>query len=76
VNFGILPLVFADPADHDRVAQGDVLSIPGARQAVADGATELTVHAGDRRIVTKLDVSKRQRGILLAGGILNQAKQG
>ena len=27
VNFGVLPLTFADPADYDRIDQGDVLAI-------------------------------------------------
>jgi aconitate hydratase len=75
VSFGILPLVFADPADHDRIAEGDTLRLPGIRQAVSDGATEIQIEAGDRKIVGLLDISGRQREILLAGGVLNHARQ-
>src|SRR5947209_3165588 len=35
VNFGILPLELADPADYDRVEQGDVLVLDGIREALA-----------------------------------------
>ena len=35
VNFGILPLVFEDPADYDSIEAGDRLSAAGWRDAVA-----------------------------------------
>ena len=38
------------------------------------GKTDIPVKVGDRIISTKLEVSDRQRKILLAGGILNLAK--
>src|SRR2546421_8583789 len=34
VNFGILPLEFAEPADYDRIEQGDVLVLDGVREAL------------------------------------------
>ena len=75
VNFGILPLVFADPADYEAISQGNKLSFPEIRKMIAVGATEIPVIVEGRQITTILDVSERQRKILLAGGILNQAKQ-
>ena len=75
VNFGIPPLVFADPADYDAIEQGSTITIAGIKDAVAKGETELTVVADGKEIAVRLDVSDRQRRILLAGGILNLAKQ-
>jgi aconitate hydratase len=75
VNFGIPPLVFTDPADYDSIGQGNKISIPGVKRAIADGATEIPISVGGREVVTLLEVSDRQRRILLAGGILNLAKQ-
>jgi aconitate hydratase len=75
VNFGILPLVFADPADYESVQQGSKISIPDIKRAIADGASEIKILVEGRKMVTQLDVSVRQRRILLAGGILNLAKQ-
>lgn len=75
VNFGILPLVFADPADYESIEQDNKISIPDIKRAVADGASEIQILVEGRKVVTRLDVSDRQRRILLAGGILNLAKQ-
>jgi aconitate hydratase len=75
VNFGILPLVFADPADYGAISQGNKLSFPKIRKTIAAGVTEIPVVVDGKQIITVLDVSERQRKILLAGGILNQAKQ-
>jgi len=79
VNFGIMPLVFADPADYDSIDQGDVLAMTGLRGAVPSGdpLTVKNVTKG-RDFEVKLDVTSRQAEILLAGGLLNytKAKQG
>jgi aconitate hydratase len=75
VNFGILPLVFADPADCESIEQNDTISIPGVKDAVAGGNSEIKILVKEREIITRLDISERQRKILLAGGILNLAKQ-
>lgn len=75
VNFGILPLTFADSSDYDLIKQGDLLTLPNVRAAISDGKTDIPVQMGDRTIMTKLEVSDRQRKILLAGGILNLANQ-
>ena len=73
-NFGILPLVFKDPADYDAIEPGAKLVIKQARELVADGAEDIPVHLGDRVIMTRLEVSQRQRDDLLAGGALNRAR--
>jgi aconitate hydratase len=74
VNFGILPLVFANPSDYDAIEQGSTVSISGIRQAIAQGQTDIPVLVDGQEVKTRLDVSDRQRKILLAGGILNQAR--
>lgn len=74
INFGILPLTFADPADYDRVVQGATVVITGLRSFLASGAERLTVAIDGHRIEALLDVSPRHRQILLAGGLLNWAR--
>ncbi|MFP4031446.1 MAG: aconitate hydratase [Desulfococcaceae bacterium] len=39
VNFGILPLQFADPADYEAIQAEDVLRIPDVREAIRNGET-------------------------------------
>ena len=75
INFGIVPLAFADPADYESIKQGDNISIPGIKSAVADGASEISLLVDGHEMMTRLDLSDRQRRILAAGGILNLAKQ-
>jgi aconitate hydratase len=75
VNFGILPLVFADPTDYESIEQGNTITIDGIKNAIAGGKSEIPVLVDGREVLTRLEVSDRQRRILLAGGILNQAKQ-
>ena len=71
VNFGILPLTFVDSSDYDRINLGDLITIPNVRTEIAEGKTEIPVQVGDKTIITQLEISERQRKILLAGGILN-----
>jgi aconitate hydratase len=75
INFGILPLVFADPADYESIRQGDKIFFSGIKNAVANGVAEIVILVDGRKIMTQLDVSERERRILLAGGILNLAKK-
>lgn len=75
VNFGILPLIFKEPADYDSIRQGDLLTFCNIRNLIAQGETEIPVQAGGRSIITILDVSERERKELLAGGTLNYVKQ-
>ncbi|MEX0799770.1 MAG: aconitate hydratase [Dehalococcoidia bacterium] len=74
VNFGILPLVFADEADYDRVNAGDRLEIENAREAVKTG--ELTVRNATQGYEFKArhNLSARQVEVLLEGGLLNHVK--
>ncbi len=74
VNFGIVPLEFADVADYEKIQQGDMLRIPGIREAIKRGDETIKVSVNGKELATRLDVSPRQRDILLAGGLLNQAR--
>ena len=73
VNFGILPLTFADPADYDRVDQGDELEIPrhpgGPRRGRAAGAGRHD--QGRRASRCSYEPQPRARSdIICAGGLL------
>jgi aconitate hydratase len=73
VNFGVVPLTFANEADYDTVGLEDVLEIRNIRQHVRDGASTLEVHnlSNGSIIVTHLNLLPRLRNILRAGGLLN-----
>jgi aconitate hydratase len=74
VNFGILPLVFKNPADCELFAQGDKVSFPDVRRLIEDGSTDISLLVNGREVITSLDVSPRQRQELLAGGTLNYVR--
>ena len=76
INSGILPLVFADEADYDRIDQGDVLEIADA-PAKVDGNVEFTVANKTKGFAfpVRLEVSARLKEVLKDGGLLNHTKK-
>ncbi len=76
INFGIVPIVFAQAVDYEALAQDDRLVIENLRRAVAD-ADEVTIAKADGscRFTGKLELSARDRDILLADGLMNYTRQ-
>ncbi|MEY8383136.1 aconitate hydratase [Christensenellaceae bacterium 44-20] len=76
INSGILPLVFANEADYDKIGQGDALCIERAQQKTRGQEPFVlrNLTKGETYEV-KLEVSERLREILLAGGLLNHTKK-
>jgi len=74
-NFGIIPLTFRDPGDYELFKKGSKVVFRDVRNHIAGGQTEIPVEVDGQSIVTRLEVSNRQRGQLLAGGALNFVKE-
>ncbi|MFQ6077738.1 MAG: aconitate hydratase, partial [Thermodesulfobacteriota bacterium] len=75
VNFGIVPLEFVNPGDYDQINQGDTIHIPEIRERIARGDEVIPITVNGKEIKTRLLISKRHRRVLVAGGLLNQAKE-
>ena len=78
LNNGILPLVFTSAEDYEAAAEGEEIAIagaPGQIRAAAEGAP-VTATLGGREVKLLLDITPRQRDILLAGGLLNYIRDG
>lgn len=73
-NFGILPLTLIEPSDYDRIEKGSKITFPDIRERIARGDSELPIQVDGKEVMTRLDVSPRQRQHLLAGGTLNYVK--
>ena len=71
MNNGILPLVFADPADYDKLEQGDSLTIYNAPDSVKSRKFVLVVENKNLQIPLRLECGERQQKMLLCGGSLN-----
>ncbi len=75
INFGILPLTFANDADYDSVNNGDRVEIGDVRKALETGKALLLANKISGKTITlKYSFSARERDILLAGGMLNYPK--
>ncbi len=72
INFGILPLTFANERDYDAIDQKDELKIDAVRTAIMDGKP-LTVQNITKGTSFQVNctLSSRQKQIILAGGALN-----
>ncbi len=76
INAGILPLNFKDEADYDKISQGDELSLPEIKNEILNDkpVTLKNLTTGDSYEL-KYDLSKRQKDIILAGGLLNYTRE-
>ncbi len=75
VNFGVLPLQIAEE-DYERLAQGDVLSLSGVREAVR-GSAAITVQNETQgyEFTATPQLSPRQVDLVLSGGVLNYVRE-
>ena len=71
INFGILPLMFKDPGDYEKIDQGDKLRID-----LSDLTSELklTVENKGMDIPVQHDLSKTEIDVIKQGGTLNYTK--
>jgi aconitate hydratase len=76
INFCIVPIEFAEPADYDRINVGDEFEIDGLLKAIED-KDELTITNKSRNFefAGKLNLSRRDREILLSAGLLNYTRE-
>ena len=75
INFGILPLVFENAADYDRLQLGDRLVLPDLRRRLLQGDEHLPLQVNGREYRVRVELSGRHRQIIAAGGLLNVAKK-
>ena len=76
VNFGIIPMIFADAADYELIEEGDALFFANIREQLAKG-NDLTAELckadnSKKQISFQALLSEADRETILAGGTLNQ----
>ena len=70
-NFGVLAQEFADPADYDSVAQGDVLALSDLRRTLAAGEPLMVANTTrNTSFAVRHRLSSRQIEHVLAGGLI------
>jgi aconitate hydratase len=75
INWGIVPLTFADPAAYDGIERDDVLRIDALRASLAAGTpVAVTNTRTGATFTTTCALTPRERDLLLAGGVLAHTK--
>jgi aconitate hydratase len=69
INFGIIPLEFANPADFDAIRMGDAIKITDVSEALKQKSFK--IQAGDHTIEVANGLTERQADVIRAGGLLN-----
>jgi len=75
INFGIIPMTFVHPEDYEFISEGDRIRVEGVRSSLAGGKRELVVHIRGRQVPVRIDVTDRERAVLLAGGLINTVSE-
>lgn len=71
LNFGILPLVFDNPKDYEKIQQSDTLEIKNIRKCIVSSDDHFEVRVGNKTISCHADLQENEKKILLKGGLLN-----
>jgi len=76
INNGILPLTFQNEADYDRFERDDEIKLDNVRALVEKGEAIIPVKNLTKSFTvnTLLELSPRQRTMILAGGLINKIK--
>ncbi len=72
VNFGIMPLVFKNPKDYKAIKLNDEVEIKDLATILTKNEFNITINK--KEIAVKHTLSKRQKEILAAGGLINWTK--
>jgi predicted aconitate hydratase len=72
INFGILPLIFADPNDWEKIDQDDVLSLPDIRATIQQGVQVKVINkTKGQTYLAEHALTGRQVEMILSGSLLN-----
>ena len=75
INFGILPLEFAQESDYDLLAQGESITIEELHDSLASGKSLTVTTSAGKSFTVNHNLSPRQAAIIKAGGLLNFTKE-
>jgi aconitate hydratase len=77
INFCVVPIEMANAGDYDKINEGDRLRIDGLVEAIrSKNEVKIVEETGKYELVGKLELSSRDREILLSGGLLRYTLAG
>ncbi|MES2345455.1 MAG: aconitate hydratase [Chlamydiota bacterium] len=72
INFGIIPLLFANEQDYETLSQGDVLEFVDIRKAIQQGSgVKIVNKSKNKTFEARHTLSDRELEELLSGGLIN-----
>lgn len=74
INNAILPLIFEDESDFEKISEYDDIKISNMKESIESGDFILEDLTKNIKIKLRGDFSEREKEILLEGGYLNYAK--
>lgn len=69
INYGVLPLIFIDAHDYERLQKGDVLRVRNLHKAIRNGDKVMLDCRG--QIAARHGLTPREVDMVLAGGLIN-----
>jgi len=75
INFGILPVVFKNSEDYEKLSAGDEFVVRGVKKALSSGEREIKIEVkGKGEVWGVLDLTEKERACILSGSKLNLAR--
>lgn len=74
INHGVLPLVFQQPQDWNKVEQGDILSIGNSKEQLWTRQIQIENKTKGVTIMATIEATDREIAVLIAGGRLRYRK--
>ncbi|KMQ50474.1 Aconitate hydratase [Chitinispirillum alkaliphilum] len=76
INFGIVPALFESRENYESLQQGDVLLVSDIRKKIESGEDlELRRESDGAVFKLKVDLTEREKELVLAGGLINSTKK-
>ncbi|KON28205.1 aconitate hydratase [miscellaneous Crenarchaeota group archaeon SMTZ-80] len=74
INFGVMPLVLKNSKNYDKINSGDHIRIKRIRDQISNEDKSIEIEVNNEKITCLNEFSKRERKLLLAGGLINFIK--
>ena len=75
INHGIIPMIFEDPADYDKIEQGDELEINGLLEQMQTKEVEVRNNTKGVTFKARLELSGSELEVISCGGQLRYLKK-
>jgi len=75
VNYGILPFIFQNPGDYEKISESDELEFSGILYGLKNGAPIVVKNKTTAEVLNVVfHLSNHQKKVMLAGGLINYLK--